>query len=610
MKTAAFWKSSRVLLEYKRGIAIGLIGALLSAACFGAGLSMLLPIFHLMIQQGQGLSDLVEKYLDTSQGVGQWLLGVVPEDPFQGFAIVIGVVCLLSVVGAIGRYVHVLSMGAVTMHAGMRLRRHVYRHIVQAPLAAVVSQSASDRLSRILTDIHHLQRAYLLMTGRTIEWIFRAFAALTAAAVLKFSMTIFAIVVAGVALVLFRKFGKRIKRASKAAMSGKASLLQAMSEALRGIAVVKVHNAEGYERRRVARLSRKVYDNEWASHRYKSMSSPLMELLGFTAGALAALVAAWSILRNNVEPEIFMTVLAMLGAAGASLKPLSNFNNALHDATAAAERYFELLDTPVEPRSAAEAPGAVAIARHRRSICFEHVTYSYPHAAEPALRDVSLDVQHGQTIAVVGPNGSGKSTLLNMLPRLIEPQSGRVLIDDVDIAGVTLRSLRSQIAVVTQHTILFEGTIAENIAYGRRHIHMDRVLEAARAAYVDEFVRDLPEQYEAMLGEDGVGLSGGQRQRLCIARAILRDPAILILDEATSQIDTDSEAKINDALQHFQRGRTTFIIAHRLSTVVDADRIVVMNEGAIEASGSHEQLLVTSSTYRTLTQTQLQPALP
>jgi ABC-type multidrug transport system fused ATPase/permease subunit len=234
--------------------------------------------------------------------------------------------------------------------------------------------------------------------------------------------------------------------------------------------------------------------------------------------------------------------------------------------------------------------------------------FTYPASDASVLHDVSLEVPHGSVCAVVGANGSGKSTLLSLLPRLYEPDSGRVLIDGVDIADCTIRSVRAQIAMVTQDTVLFDGTIGQNIAYGAWGASQEQIIEAARQARAHDFITALPDGYNAEIGERGQRLSGGQRQRLAIARAILRDPAILILDEATSQIDTDSEAQINAALARFVQDRTTFVIAHRLSTVVNADQIVVMADGAIASVGKHHELLEKSDIYRVLCRTQLHAA--
>ncbi|NJL31170.1 MAG: ATP-binding cassette domain-containing protein [Phycisphaerales bacterium] len=287
------------------------------------------------------------------------------------------------------------------------------------------------------------------------------------------------------------------------------------------------------------------------------------------------------------------------------MRPLTALSTHIRETEAAAGRVLESLAMPVEPVSLQERSKLRSLPRHQRDIVFEQVTVRYPGAAKPAVVNVTLEVKHGRTVAIVGGNGAGKSTLLNLLPRLIEPEQGRVLVDGADLAGVNLRTLRNQIAMVTQQTILFEGTIAENIAYGRRWDTMENIIAAAQWAYADEFISELPHGYQHMLGEQGSGLSGGQRQRLCIARAILRDPAILILDEATSQIDADSEAKITQALSRFRHGRTTFIIAHRLSTVVDADVIVVMDQVRSSIKAGTANLLGRCGLYQNLVQNQL-----
>jgi ABC-type multidrug transport system fused ATPase/permease subunit len=320
---------------------------------------------------------------------------------------------------------------------------------------------------------------------------------------------------------------------------------------------------------------------------------------------LITCASAYLIVRHGKDAANFVSVLTALALGASELRPMTNLSNQIAEAAAAADRMQEVLNMSVEPVGVDDRAHLPILPRHGKTVSFENVSYRYPGQVDAALQDVSLSIDHGQTVALVGPNGSGKTTLMSLLPRLIEPEAGRVLIDGVDIATVNLRALRQQLAMVTQQNVLFEGTIAENIAYGRRYEPMDRIVAAARDAFADDFIRELPEGYDTRLGEGGTGLSGGQSQRLCIARAILRDPAILILDEATSQIDADSEAKINQALRHISRDRTVFVIAHRLSTVVSADMIVVMAEGGIAEKGTHAELLEASSIYRTLNQTQL-----
>jgi subfamily B ATP-binding cassette protein MsbA len=328
-----------------------------------------------------------------------------------------------------------------------------------------------------------------------------------------------------------------------------------------------------------------------------------------------ATVTAKAILNGAVEADRFIMALASLGLAAGCLKPLTGIYNELQASTAAAQRLTALLELA---REDAHEEGRPALPLHRESIALENVTLTYPGASAPALDGVSLTIRHGETVAIVGPNGSGKTTLLSLLPRILDPdegpggvRKGRVLIDGVDTAGVSLESLRKQIGVVTQETALFKGTVWWNIAYGADGVVTDeRVREAARKARAEEFILAKPGGYQFEIGEHGSGLSGGQRQRLCIARAVLRDPAVLILDEATSMVDADSERQISEALAEFSRGRTCLIVAHRLSTVIHADRIVVMNFGKIEDVGTHRELLVRSETYRLIAAHQLMRAEP
>jgi subfamily B ATP-binding cassette protein MsbA len=276
--------------------------------------------------------------------------------------------------------------------------------------------------------------------------------------------------------------------------------------------------------------------------------------------------------------------------------------NELQAASAPAQRLREILAEPREDQDDASRP---SLPRHRQEIRFDHVSFSYPGAARMAVDEVTLRIPHGVRLAIVGPNGCGKTTLVSLLPRLLDPDRGRVLIDGTDIATVSLASLRGQISVVTQETILFRGSVAENIMLGAPGATRQRVIDAAIRAHAHDFIQNLPGGYDADVLEQGASLSGGQRQRLAIARAILRDPAILILDEATSQIDAESEYHINEALTEFCRDRTAVVIAHRLATVLGADQIVVMESGRIVDRGTHGELLERCELYRGLTRTQL-----
>ena len=611
-----FWKYARMLLEYKSLLALAAVGALIDALALGAGIGgLLLVIDTLLVPDGEsGLISARELIRDklSDPEVVQWignrsdLAQIIPADPWSGFAFIVGGIFLLAVIGSIGRYIHEYNVITVVLRMITALRKRMFSHVMHLPMATVTSEGISDKLSRIVKDTSQLKAGLNAMMGRAVRDILQGVVFLTAAVVVNAWLTGIFVLGTPIVVLLIRRFGRRIRKATKRALASYAVMFGKMNEALQSLRVVKVHQGEGYERRHFAAVNRRVLRQEMRSRAAKALSAPVIELVGIAGVIGVALIAAWVIFRRGEEPADLAKVLLLLGAAAGALKPLTGLNNDLQEASAAAERLDQTLNLTVEPPAALERKtGTPALPRHRESVRFENVWFTYPTASTPALRGVNLHVPFGSVCAVVGGNGSGKSTLLSLIPRLYSPGEGRVLIDGIDIAGRSLRSLRRQMALVAQDTVLFDGTIADNIAYGARHATRQRVEEAARRAHAHEFIANLPAAYDTQIGEWGSRLSGGQRQRLAIARAILRDPAILILDEATSQIDTDSEAKITAALAEFMRDRTTFVIAHRLSTVVHADMIVVMVDGAISAIGKHRELLASSDVYRTLCRTQL-----
>jgi len=405
-----------------------------------------------------------------------------------------------------------------------------------------------------------------------------------------------------------RKFGKRIKRASKRALKQQSTILKTLNNTYTALPVIKTCNAEGYERRRFHRLNRQLFREQMAMRQARALAGPVIETLAMVGVMGTAILAAWYFFDRGVGTERFLTVLVSLAVAGASLKPLTAIHTQIKESDAAATRVLQSANLPQEPVQYHKRRSLPRLARHRSNVTYRNIIYAYPEAENDVLRQVSFTVAFGCTTAIVGVNGSGKSTLMALLSRLRLPREGQVLVDGKDIAEVNLRSLREQISVVTQETILFEGTIAQNIAYAQPQTSMKKIIAAACDANAHEFITALPQGYDTLLGEAGEGLSGGQRQRLAIARAILTNPSILILDEATSQIDTDSEAKINQALGVVRKGRTTFVIAHRLSTVIDADQIFVMDAGRLIDQGTHRELLTRCATYQMLTQSQLHPA--
>ena len=393
-------------------------------------------------------------------------------------------------------------------------------------------------------------------------------------------------------------------------------LLRVAGESLQGLRAVKTATAESDMILRFNQANQLVVREELRARTARSLAGPLTETIAILAViALCALVVR-EIIRGSMTCDAFVLSLGALAVAGGSVRPMTGLIADMQAASAPAQRLKEIMDLATEPR---RARGQSTLLRHQHTIRFDAVTFTYPGALEPTLQDVSLEIRHGEHVAIVGPNGCGKTTLLSILPRLLEPQSGRVLVDGCDISRVSLKSLRRQIGVVTQESMLIRGTIRENIALGWGSVRwgsehaggntLDAIRAAAVRAHAHEFIEALSDGYETQVSEQGASLSGGQRQRIAIARAVLRDPSILILDEATSQIDAESEVQINGAIEEFGRLRTVIVVAHRLSTMLAADRIVVMNEGRVIDSGTHAQLLERCDVYGRLARAQILDAV-
>jgi subfamily B ATP-binding cassette protein MsbA len=483
------------------------------------------------------------------------------------------------------------------------LRDDLYNAILRSSAAFFTKHTTGTLLSTMVNDIERVQYA---MSGVLAEFLQQFFTLIfTAAVVVVLGGRLAWVLLLFVPVILYssRKIGRQVRSTTRGGQDKLAEIQNILHETITGNRIVKAFGMENWEVERFRAAARRLFRANLRLVAAFAISSPLMDILGAIAIALLLLMGRDAINKHVFTAGTFLAFIVAVFKLYDPVRKFALFNNNFQQAVGASSEIFRFMDMEDEVR---EKPGARRMPKFTRAIRFADVSFSYSNSKESAgvaplvLHDVNLEVKAGEVLAVVGSSGAGKSTLVHLIPRFFDVSVGRILIDDSDVRDVTLESLRSQIGIVTQETVLFNDTVRNNIAYGQPHVSQKRVEEAARAARAYEFIRGLPEGYNTMIGERGVRLSGGERQRIAIARAILKNAPILILDEATSALDSESESLVQSALQNLISGRTVFVIAHRLSTVRRADRIVVLENGTIADIGAHEELMQKLGTYRRL----------
>jgi len=489
------------------------------------------------------------------------------------------------------------------------LRDDLYNAILRSSSAFFVKHTTGTLLSTIVNDVEKVQFA---MSGVLAEFLQQFFTLIfTAAVVVLVGGKLAWVLVLFLPVILYSsiKTGRRVRRTTRGGQDKLAEIQNILHETITGNRIVKAFGMEKWEVERFRAAARRLFRANLRLVAAFAISSPLMDILGSIAIALLLLLGRDQINRHGFTEGAFFTFIIGVFKLYDPVRKFAMFNNNFQQAVGASSEIFRFMDIEDEVR---EKPGAKRLGKFARTIRFADVSFSYSHEnpedSPLVLHNINLEVKAGEVLAVVGSSGAGKSTLVHLIPRFFDVSNGRILIDDSDVREVTLESLRSQIGIVTQETVLFNDTVRNNIAYGQPHVSQKKVEEAARAARADEFICRLPEGYDTMIGERGVRLSGGERQRIAIARAILKNAPILILDEATSALDSESESLVQSALQNLMSGRTVFVIAHRLSTVRRADRIVVLENGTISDIGAHEELMQKLGTYRRLYELQFAEA--
>ncbi|MHB8808824.1 MAG: lipid A export permease/ATP-binding protein MsbA [Desulfobulbaceae bacterium] len=476
------------------------------------------------------------------------------------------------------------------------LRNKLYAHMHDLSLNFFHKHPTGSLTSRIINDVALLQGAVSSALVKVLRDALSVIGLLGVIFYMDWRLATLSIIFLPLAFTPIVFFGRKFRLVSTNYQESIGETSGILHETLAGARIVKAFCMEQYEQQRFGRKIDELFDILMLDTRFRSVSHPLMEIIGGLAMALIIWFGGYQVLKGTSTTGTFMSFLTALIMLYEPIKGVSKINSTIQQGMAAANRIFTLLDVRsdiVEREDAAELPP------FREVIEFDRVGFAYENE-QPVLQEINLRLHRGEVLAVVGPSGSGKTTLSNLLPRFYDVRQGALRIDGYDVREVTLRSLRGQIAIVTQQTILFNDTVYNNIAYGRQGCTREEVVEAARAAYALDFIQELPKGFDTVIGESGARLSGGERQRVSIARAILKDTPILILDEATSSLDTESERQVQQALENLMQRRTTIVIAHRLSTIKNADRIIVMKEGRIVEEGTHDQLLARHGEYELL----------
>lgn len=589
----------RYLRPYSRKVALSVLYSAIFSAFSGVSIYLTIPLLETLFGGGNvgavspvitgGTSLLPEWLLTLKEHVSEAFRALVfRPDPTQSLLNICLVIVFAFLLKNLFGYLQSNLMTQIEQGLVTDLRNDLYRHIHQLPLSYFTNERTGNLISRIMNDVNVVNSGISATFNTLIKEPMLVIAYLTITLILSWRLTLMAFVVFPLVLLIISLIGRRVHRESGMVQERIADLTSVLHETISGVKVVKAFGMEGFENRKFADKGGAYLRTVLRVTRVRNLASPSTEFLSALAGGVIIWYGGLQVLgQESMKASEFLGFLFALFQLMPPIKELSNVNNRIQEATAAGKRVYEILDTEPNIRDVAEP---VKLCGFRDQLEFRNVSFRYD-GGDLVLADINFTIQKGEVIAIVGPSGAGKSTLVDLVPRFYDPTSGSILIDGVDLRTVELKSLRENIGIVTQETILFNDTVRNNIAYGLEECPLERVVMAAKAANAHNFISEMSTGYDSVIGERGVKISGGERQRLSLARAILKNPPILILDEATSALDTESEILVQEAIERLMAGRTSIVIAHRLSTIKHADRILVIEAGRIVETGRHDNLV-------------------